>query len=83
MERNPLRCKMCRLSSCVSLVNMAIQESRSVKLFSVLADMLFDAQHMKCQDGDLAKAEYECFLSKEVAVDREEFSDFNFSKKKC
>ena len=44
--------------------------------------MLFDAQHMNCQDGDLAKAEYECCLSKEVAVDREKFSTFNISKER-
>ena len=44
--------------------------------------MLFDAQDMKCQDGDLAKAEYKCFLSREVAVDIEKFSSFNNSKER-
>ena len=81
MQKSPLQCIMCRLSSCVLSVNMAIQKSRSVKLFSALVDMLFNAQHMKCWDGDLAKAEYKCFLSKEVALDREKFSNFDFSKK--
>ena len=82
MEKSPFRYKICRLSSYVSPVSMAIQKSRSVKLFSALVDMLFDAQHMKCQDGDLAKADYECFLSNEVAVDREKFSNFNISKER-
>ena len=76
MEKSPLQYKICHLSSCVSQVNMAIQKSRSVKLFSALVDMLFNPQQMKCRDGDLAKAEYDCFLSKEVAVDREKFSKF-------
>ena len=68
MEKSPYWYKICCLSSGVSPVNMAIQKSRSVKLFSNS-----DAQHMKWQDGDLAKAEYKCFLSKEVAVDRQVF----------
>ena len=70
------------MESCVSPVNMAIQKSRSVKLFSALVDMLFDAQHIKRQDGDLAKAEYKSFLSKKVAVDREKCSNFYISKKR-
>ena len=37
---------------------------------------------MKCPDRDLAKAEYECFLSKKVAIDREKFSSFNISKER-
>ena len=44
--------------------------------------MLFDAQHMKCQGGDLAKAQYKCFLSEKVAVDREKFPNFNISKER-
>ena len=45
MEKSPLRYKICCLLSCVSPFNMAIQKSRSVKLFPALVDMLFDAQH--------------------------------------
>ena len=59
MEKSPLRYKICCLSSCVLPANMAIQKSRSIKLFSALVDMLFDAWHMKCHDGDLGKAECE------------------------
>ena len=47
MEKSPLQYKIFRLSSCVSPVNMAIQKNRSVKLFSALVDILFDAQHIK------------------------------------
>ena len=65
-----------------TLPNMPIQKNRSVKLFSALVDMLFDAQHMKWQDGDLAEAEYKYFLSKEDAVDRKKFSNFNIPKER-
>ena len=60
-------------------IQLTWQYRKADQLFSALVDMQFDAQHMKCQDGDLAKAEYKCFLSK-VAVDREKFSNFNISK---